>query len=202
MEEAAEKSWRRSQMGRESRQDSRPRMGRESRSWTGRKSRTRMGRGSRTQGRRRRRPAARFQVSRRALLSPSRLPFPPSTGASQMDASLAGGMRALLPLSRALAPLFPARTQRSALPPARATRCVFPAFPARNPRLPAPARSFPPALARARRPPRASRRHGDDLGCKATPYARMPWRARRHGSKNARTKTMGTGTGFDNHAKG
>ena len=67
--------------------------------------------------------------------------------------------------------------------PARA----IPAFPARNPRLPAPARGFPPALARARRPPRASRRHGDDLGCKATPYARMSWRARRHGSKNART---------------
>ena len=125
MEEAAEKSWRRSQMGRESLQDSRPRMGRESRSWTGRKSWTRMGRGSRTQGRRRRQPAARFQVSRRALLSPSRLPFPPSTGASQMDASLAGGMRALLPLSRALAPLFPARTQRSALSPA----CAIPGFP-------------------------------------------------------------------------
>ena len=127
MEEAAEKSWRRSQMGRESRQDSRPRMGWEYRLWIGRKSRMRMGRGSQTQGRRRRRPAARFQVSRRALLSPSRLPFPPSTGASQMDASLAGGMRALLPLSRALAPLFPARTQRSALFAAHATRCVFPA---------------------------------------------------------------------------
>ena len=82
--------------------------------WIGRKSRMRMGRGSQTQGRRRRQPAARFLVSRRALLSPSRLPFPPSTGASQMDASLAGGMRALLPLSRALV-----RARR----PPRASRC-------------------------------------------------------------------------------
>ena len=173
MEEAAERSWRRPQMGRESRQDSRPRMGRESRSWTGRKSRTRMGRGSRTQGRRRRRPAARFQVSRRALLSPSRLPFPPSTGASQMDASLAGGMRALLPLSRALEPLFPARTQRSALSPARATHCVFPAR-----AIP----GFPPLRvvfllrSRARRPPRASRR--EDVV--ASP---MPWFKKRPDNK-------------------
>ena len=184
-------------MGQESRQDSRPRMGRESWLWTGQKSRMWMGRGSRTQGRRRRQPAARFLVSRRALLSPSRLPFPPSTGASQMDASLAGGMRALLPLSRALAPLFPARTQRSALSPAHATRCVFPAFPARNPRLPAPARGFPPALARARRPPRASRRHmattwgarrRHTRGCRGEPDAMVQ---KTPGRQGVALKTMG-----------
>ena len=199
MEEAAEKSWRRSQMGRESRQDSRPRMGRESRSWTGRESRTRMGRGSRTQGRRRRRPAARFQVSRRAPLSLSP-PFP-SLDWRESDGCVFGGRyaRAAPSFPRARASVSCAHATLRSSPRAR-NALRFPR--ARNPRLPAPARGFPPALARARRPPRASRRHGDDLGCKVTPYARMPWRARRHGSKNARTKTMGTGTGFDSHAKG
>jgi len=144
MEEAAEKSWRRSQMGRESR------------SWTGRKSRTRMGRGSRTQGRRRRRPAARFQVSRRAPLSLSP-PFP-SLDWRESDGCVFGGRYA-----RA-APSFP--RARASVSCAHATLRSFPRagnalrFPrARNPRLPAPARGFPPALARARRPPRASRRH-------------------------------------------
>jgi len=179
MEEVAEKSWRRSQMGRESRQDSRPRMGRESRSWTGRKSWTRMGRGSRTQGRRRRRPAARFQVSRRAPLSLSP-PFP-SLDWRESDGCVFGGRYA-----RA-APSFP--RARASVSCAHATLRSFPRV--RNPRLPDSARGFPPALSRARRPPRASRRHGDDLGCKATPYARMPWRARRHGSKNARTTSLG-----------
>ena len=132
-------------------------------------------------------PPARRSISGEPTRSSLSLSPPfPSLDWRESDGCVFGGRYA-----RA-APSFPrARTSVSC---AHATLRSFPRarnalrFPrARNPRLPAPARGFPPALARARRPPRASRRHGDDLGCKATPYARMPWRARRHGSKNART---------------
>ena len=159
--EAAEKSWRRAQMGQESR------------SWTGRKSRTRMGRGSRTQGRRRRRPAARFQVSRRAPLSLSP-PFP-SLDWRESDGCVFGGRYA-----RA-APSFP--RARASVSCAHATLRSFPR--ARN------ALRFSRlscAQSQASRPRARFSSCARARGVRLEQVdARMSWRARCHGSKNART---------------
>jgi len=82
----------------------------------------------------------------------------PLSSARRSCLSRAGGIS---PLQRAQSPPF---------------LHAIPGFPPYMRDFPSPARGFPPALARAQRPPRASRRHGDDLGCKATPYASpTPW---------------------------
>jgi hypothetical protein len=84
-------------------------------------------------------------------------PFPSLSRLARLRESdgFAGGMRARLPLSRVLAPLFPACGQRAALSPGGR---VFPCV---------------------RRPPQRIRRLGDVFCPKATPYASKLRRARR-----------------------
>jgi hypothetical protein len=117
---------------------------------------------------RRRRPISGAPPARRALLSPSRLPFLPGADVESW--------RQIYACSSSFSPraqllLFP-RARSSSFPAPRERSFSFPA---------------PRALSLPRRPPQRIRRLGDDFCCEATPYPSRPRRARRRISKTAQT---------------